>query len=100
MIANEAEHAMKGRATTPEAKRLIQERMQDVAREQGLPYEPEREDNVHRLNMGTFPLGTQIIPNPYNKIPGFFWEPEGSGGVYWLPGFPIMAWPIFSPMLK
>lgn len=84
----------------PEAKRLIQERMQDVAREQGLPYEPEREDNIHRLNMGTFPVGTQIIPNPYNKIPGFSWEPPGSGGgVYWLPGFPVMAWPMMEWVL-
>ena len=56
-------------ALHPEAERLIRERMQDVAREQGLPYEPERHDNVHRLNMGMFPAGAQIIPNPYNKIP-------------------------------
>ena len=34
----------------PEAKRLIQERMADVAREKGQPYEPDRPDNVHRLN--------------------------------------------------
>ena len=55
----------------PEAERLIRERMQDTAREQGVPYEPERADNVHRLNMGVFPEGAEIIPNPYNKIPGF-----------------------------
>ena len=41
------------------------------AREQGMPYEPDRPDNVHRLNMGVFPAGAEIIPNPYNKIPGF-----------------------------
>lgn len=90
-------------ALHPEAKRLIQERMQDVAREQGLPYEPEREDNIHRLNMGTFPIGTQIIPNPYNKIPGFSWQPEAKdksvGGIYWLPGFPVMAWPMMEWVL-
>lgn len=87
-------------ALHPEAKRLIQERMQDVAREQGTPYEPEREDNIHRLNMGTFPAGTQIIPNPYNKIPGFSWQPEGSvAGIYWLPGFPVMAWPMMEWVL-
>jgi molybdopterin-biosynthesis enzyme MoeA-like protein len=55
----------------PEAAALILERMQDIAREQGKPYEPERPDNAHRLNMGVFPAGAQIIPNPYNKIPGF-----------------------------
>ena len=45
--------------------------MQDIAREQGVPYEPDRADNMHRLNMGVFPQGARIIPNPYNKIPGF-----------------------------
>jgi molybdopterin-biosynthesis enzyme MoeA-like protein len=54
----------------PEAA-LILERMQDTAREQGKPYEPDRPDNLHRLNMGVFPEGAAIIPNPYNKIPGF-----------------------------
>ncbi len=85
----------------PDAKRAIQERMQDVAREQGTPYEPEREDNIHRLNMGTFPLGTDIVPNPYNKIPGFSWQPpaSGSGGVYFFPGFPVMAWPMMEWVL-
>ena len=82
----------------PEAERLIRERMQDVAREQGLPYEPERADNVHRLNMGVFPAGAEIIPNPYNKIPGFGCVgtgPQGErAGVYFLPGFPVMAWPM------
>jgi molybdopterin-biosynthesis enzyme MoeA-like protein len=74
----------------PEAERLIRERIQDVAREQGLPHEPERADNVHRLNMGTFPQGADIIPNPYNKIPGFRCEQR----VHFLPGFPVMAWPM------
>lgn len=74
----------------PEAERLIRERMQDVAREQGVPYEPQRADNVHRLNMGVFPEGAQIIPNPYNKIPGFRCEER----VHFLPGFPVMAWPM------
>ena len=55
----------------PEAKALIQARMQDTARERGEPYEPERPDNLHRLNMGVFPQGATLIPNPYNKIPGF-----------------------------
>lgn len=73
----------------PEAARLIRERMQDVAREQGLPYEPERADNLHRLNMGMFPQGADIVPNPYNKIAGF-----SHGSVFFLPGFPVMAWPM------
>jgi molybdopterin-biosynthesis enzyme MoeA-like protein len=74
----------------PEAERLIRERMQDTAREQGVPYEPDRPDNVHRLNMGVFPVGAEVIPNPYNKIPGFRCEQR----VHFLPGFPVMAWPM------
>src|SRR5215207_10124633 len=58
-------------ALHPTAQNLILERMADVAREQGTPYEPDRHDNIHRLNMGVFPVGAEIIPNPYNKIPGF-----------------------------
>ena len=121
----------------PQAKVLIRERMHDVAREQGLPFEPDREDNIHRLNMGTFPVGASIIPNPYNKIPGFFCAPQGGsephavgerggielsgagpsqaasapsggsephavgerGGIYFVPGFPVMAWPMVEWVL-
>jgi len=85
-------------ALHPEAEVLIRERMQDVAKEQGLPYEPERHDNIHRLNMGVFPLGAQIIPNPYNKIPGFSCS-AGRGAVHFVPGFPVMAWPMIEWVL-
>ena len=81
-------------ALHPEAEALIRERMQDVAREQGVRYEPDRSDNVHRLNMGMFPVGAQIIPNPYNKIPGF-----SCGDVHFVPGFPVMAWPMIEWLL-
>jgi len=83
----------------PQAEMLIRERMQDVAREQGLPYEPERADNVHRLNMGVFPHGAEIIPNPYNKIPGFSCVGKGGGHVHFVPGFPVMAWPMVEWVL-
>jgi molybdopterin-biosynthesis enzyme MoeA-like protein len=78
----------------PGAKALILERMQDVAREQNLPFEPERPDNLHRLNMGVFPEGARLIPNPYNKIPGF-----SCGHVHFVPGFPVMAWPMVEWVL-
>ena len=78
----------------PEAKALILERMRDVATEQGLPYEPDRPDNMHRLNMGVFPAGAAIIANPYNKIPGFT-----VGDVHFVPGFPVMAWPMIESVL-
>ncbi len=78
----------------PQAAAMIRERMQDVAREQGLVYEPDRPDNLHRLNMGLFPAGAGIIPNPYNKIAGF-----SCGSVYFVPGFPVMAWPMMEWVL-
>jgi molybdopterin-biosynthesis enzyme MoeA-like protein len=81
-------------ALHPQARELILERMRDVAVEQGIPYEPERADNVHRLNMGVFPEGAQIIPNPYNKIPGF-----SVNDVHFVPGFPVMAWPMIESVL-
>ncbi len=81
-------------ALHPEAKAFIVERMQDVAREQGVAYDPDREDNVHRLNMGVFPEGATIIPNPYNKIAGF-----SVGRVHFVPGFPVMAWPMMEWVL-
>ncbi len=78
----------------PQAEALIRERMQDTARDQGIPYEPDRPDNIHRLNMGVFPKGATIIANPYNKIPGFT-----VGTVHFVPGFPVMAWPMMESVL-
>ena len=80
----------------PEAEALIRERTRDVALESGLPYEPDRPDNLHRLNMGRFPAGASIVPNPYNKIAGFTCQGEGGGVVHFLPGFPVMAWPMMA----
>jgi len=81
-------------ALHPEAAALIRERMQDVAREQGVSWEPDRPDNVQRLNMGVFPEGARIIPNPYNKIAGF-----SVADVHFVPGFPVMAWPMIEWVL-
>ncbi len=78
----------------PQAEVLIRERMQQTAREQGIAYEPDRADNIHRLNMGVFPKGARIVPNPYNKIPGF-----SVGHVHFVPGFPVMAWPMMEWVL-
>ncbi len=80
----------------PQAKSLIVERMQDVAREHGLPFEPERDDNAHRLNMGVFPAQARILPNPYNKIAGFTCDGPGGATVHFVPGFPVMAWPMIE----
>jgi len=78
----------------PEAEALIRERMQDTAREQGTVYQPDRADNLHRLNMGVFPEGAAIIRNPFNKIPGF-----SVADVHFVPGFPVMAHPMIESLL-
>ncbi len=88
----------------PQARQLIEERMRDVAMEQGGTFDPDRADNIHRLNMGVFPVGASIIPNPYNKIPGFSCSPmtgsaHGGGAVHFVPGFPVMAWPMIDWVL-
>lgn len=85
-------------ALHPEAKALIEDRMHDIAKEQGVAFEPDRHDNIHRLNMGVFPVGADIIPNPYNKIPGFTCQ-AGEGAVHFVPGFPVMAWPMMEWVL-
>ena len=88
-----------GLALHPEAQVLIEERMREVALEQGQVFDPERPDNVHRFNMGVFPVGSRIIANPYNKIPGFSCEGSGGGAVHFVPGFPVMAWPMIESVL-
>ncbi len=85
-------------ALHPEAKALIIERMKDTAKEQGVPFDADRHDNIHRLNMGVFPVGADVILNPYNKIPGFTCK-AGAGAVHFIPGFPVMAWPMMEWVL-
>ncbi len=83
----------------PQAQALIVERMRETAQQQGVAFDPERPDNIHRLNMGCFPTGASIIPNPYNKIPGFSCAGRGGGAVHFVPGFPVMAWPMIEWVL-
>jgi molybdenum cofactor synthesis domain-containing protein len=88
-------------ALHPEAEVLIRERMKDVARENGTVYESAHADNIHRLNMGVFPAGATTIANPYNKIPGFSCVGKtGQGAVHFVPGFPVMAWPMIAAVLE
>jgi len=42
-----------------------------------------------RLLLGTFPRGVDIVPNPFNRIPGFRVRDH-----HFLPGFPQMAHPM------
>jgi molybdopterin-biosynthesis enzyme MoeA-like protein len=52
------------------------------------------ETTPQRLMLGEFPLGSEIIPNPYNRIPGF-----SVGNHYFFPGFPVMSWPMLEWVL-
>jgi len=47
-----------------------------------------------RLEMGVFPEGAAIIPNPVNRIPGFSLHEH-----HFMPGFPQMAWPMTEWLL-
>lgn len=44
-----------------------------------------------RKLLGTFPEGSEIIPNPFNRIPGFRVREH-----YFVPGFPQMAHPMIE----
>ncbi len=47
-----------------------------------------------RLRLIEFPKGSQIIPNPVNRVPGFYIREH-----YFVPGFPSMAWPMIEWVL-
>jgi molybdopterin-biosynthesis enzyme MoeA-like protein len=79
----------------PEAAPLILARSKALALEAGQTFDPEVEDTHRRLQMGFFPRGARIIPNPYNQIPGF----SVLGRVHFVPGFPVMAWPMMAWVL-
>ncbi len=83
-------------ALHPQAKEKIQERIADMAKEAGKEVDLNAPDNLHRLKMGEFPVGAEIIPNPFNKIPGFALRNAQGGAHYFLPGFPVMAAPMMA----
>lgn len=66
----------------PEAEREIRARF------------PGNEATAQRLQMGEFPQGATIIPNPVNRIPGFSLAEH-----HFVPGFPQMAWPMVEWVL-
>lgn len=70
-----------GIALLPDAEREIRDRFGD-------------ETTPQRLMLGEFPLGSEIIPNPYNRIPGFYLRNH-----FFFPGFPVMAWPMLERVL-
>ena len=81
-------------ALHPEAAALITQRGTEMAAEKGVAYDATGPDHQRRLNMGVFPAGATIIPNPYNRIPGF-----SVGHLHFMPGFPVMAHPMLDWLL-
>ena len=75
----------------PQAKALITARI--IASAEGDPIKADlnRAENQHRFKMGEFPVGSEIIPNPYNQIPGFRIHEH-----HFFPGFPVMAAPMMA----
>ncbi len=78
----------------PEAARLIAERTAEMARAGSGSADMSLPENRQRLKMGEFPAGAEIVPNPFNRIPGF-----GIRNHFFLPGFPVMAWPMMEGVL-
>jgi molybdopterin-biosynthesis enzyme MoeA-like protein len=72
-------------ALHPDAEREIRARMAETHQ----PVIPAR------LELGHFPVGSRIIPNPFNRIPGF-----SLGDHHFVPGFPEMAWPMVEWVLE
>jgi molybdopterin-biosynthesis enzyme MoeA-like protein len=77
-----------------EGKAMIQQRIRQVAREAGHEADLEAPDNLQRLQMAEFAEGAALIPNPYNNVPGF-----SIGSHHFVPGFPVMAWPMIEWVL-
>jgi len=78
----------------PEAEVFITQRCVDMAREGKGTADMTQPENRQRLKMGEFPAGAAIIPNPFNRIPGF-----SIRGHWFVPGFPVMAWPMIEWVL-
>jgi len=68
----------------PDAEREIRARYAEIG----------RDVTDYALDMGRFPAGSRIIPNPFNRIPGF-----SRGDHHFVPGFPQMAWPMIEWVL-
>ena len=79
----------------PEAERLIRSRIEQMNAESSNPLPLDSPEHRQRMRMGEFPEDAAIIPNPYNQIPGFSIDEH-----YFVPGFPVMAWPMLEWVLE
>ena len=65
-----------------------------MGEESGQPADLDSAENLHRLKMAEFAEGAELIPNPYNNVAGFALRQH-----YFVPGFPVMAWPMIAWVL-
>ncbi len=77
-----------------EGRHNIEQRILQMGREAGQPADLNSAENLHRLKMAEFAEGAALIPNPYNNIAGFSLQRH-----YFVPGFPVMAWPMIEWVL-
>jgi molybdopterin-biosynthesis enzyme MoeA-like protein len=77
-------------ALHPEGRLLVQERIRETTPGADL----DAPENLQRLKLAEFPAGATLIPNPYNRIPGFSVVRH-----HFVPGFPVMAWPMIAWVL-
>jgi len=78
----------------PEAREAIAWRCAELAAKGQGSADMETPENLQRLQMGVFPEGADIVANPYNRIPGFAIRDHT-----FVPGFPVMAWPMIESVL-
>lgn len=78
-------------ALHPEAEQEIKLRCAEMAATGQGSADMALPENQRRLQMGTFPAGAEIVPNPFNRIPGFYINRHT-----FVPGFPVMAWPMLA----
>lgn len=78
----------------PEAEALIMEYVISRAAIGKIEQDIGAPENQRRLAMGVFPEGAEIVPNFFNRIPGFFIKDHT-----FVPGFPEMAWAMFEWVL-
>ena len=73
------------------AQELITGRIRIMAEGDPTKADLSTAENQHRFKMGEFPIGSDIIPNPYNQIPGFSIREH-----YFFFFFPVMAAPMMA----
>ena len=77
----------------PEAKVLISERIRETHTDPAKPVDFESPENQHRFNMGVFRWARR---SSRTATTGF---PASVGDLHFVPGFPVMAWPMIEWVL-